>query len=109
MAENFSLSIEGKGDEVSILRDDLENALNVLDPFSFLILDNGEAYMQVILDHDEFYDSVIEMRNYSETDWKHYRKIGMQLSEIILVFLSFYDNDILPQTSDWEDVTVQMQ
>ena len=77
MAKNFSLSIEGKGDELSILRDDLENALNVLDPFSFLILDNGKAYIQVILDHDEFYDSVIEMRNYSETDWKHYRKIGM--------------------------------
>lgn len=109
MAKNFSLSIEGKGDELSILRDDLENALNVLDPFSFLILDNGKAYIQVILDHDEFYDSVIEMRNYSETDWKHYRKIGMQLSEIISVFLSFYDNDILPQTSDWEDVTAQMQ
>ena len=109
MAKNFSLSIEGKGDELSILRDDLENALNVLDPFSFLILDNGKAYIQVILDHDEFYDSVIEMRNYSETDWKHYRKIGMQLSEIISVFLSFYDNDILPQISDWEDVTAQMQ
>ncbi len=45
-AEKFSLFIEGKGGKLFVSGDYSENTPN----------------------HDEFYDSVVEMRNYQETD-----------------------------------------
>lgn len=109
MLKNFKLSIDVREHIAYVSRDDLEDELNRLNPFSFLVLDNGKAFMQVILDHDEFYNSVIEMRNYSETNCRHYQKIGLQLPEIITAFLYFYDHNMLPHASDWEDITQQIQ
>ena len=45
-AEKFSLFIEEKGEKLSVSGDYLKNILN----------------------HDGFYDSVVEMQNYQETD-----------------------------------------
>ncbi len=103
----FKLIVEDLHDDIkSVDRSKVERELGKLSQGIFVILELGESYMQAAINDDE---NLLEMRIYSGESWKHYRRTDLNVEEIKLVFLQFFDTSEFPSTIGWTDVSDEFE
>lgn len=109
MQSKFILKVEGQADLNLTSKDRLISTLDNISPYLFVILESGDFFIQMVLDSDVFFDSVVEMNGYTASTPQYYRKVGLTFLEIKEMFQLFYDTNELPSEIGWENITIEIQ